>query len=122
VVSNVRPFSALDCAKFSKWLAVRPGVEITARDRASCYAQGVAAGAPGAQQVADRWHLLHNVREALIRVAHRGPYCHKSGNSARPARGCEKHDPAATPLSITNPGTFSGSPCPALRAGSGTAP
>ena len=55
----------------AEWLAVRPGIQIITRDRAGCYAQGAAAGAPGAQQVADRWHLLHNVREALIRLLDR---------------------------------------------------
>jgi transposase len=55
----------------AEWLADRPEVEIISRDRAGCYAQGATTGAPGAQQVADRWHLLHNVREALIRLLDR---------------------------------------------------
>jgi transposase len=55
----------------SDWLSTRPGVEVISRDRAGCYAHGATAGAPGAQQVADRWHLLHNVREALIRLLDR---------------------------------------------------
>ena len=31
------------------------------------------AGAPNATQVADRWHLLSNLREALVRIANRYP-------------------------------------------------
>jgi len=33
--------------------------------REPLYAEGAAAGAPEAVQVADRWHLLKNLREAL---------------------------------------------------------
>lgn len=56
---------------FRDWLTQHPAVEVISRDRAECYAHGALAGAPQATQVADRWHLLQNLREALKKLAER---------------------------------------------------
>jgi transposase len=56
---------------FASWLKAHPGVEIISRDRGEEYIKGARQGAPQAVQVADRWHLLVNVREALTRVVDR---------------------------------------------------
>ncbi len=49
------------------WLRQRPGIEVVARDRSTEYARAATVGAPKAVQVADRWHLLANVRDMLER-------------------------------------------------------
>lgn len=54
-----------EAATLETWLKAHTGVEIISRDRGGPYAEGARAGAPDAQQVADRFHLLVNLSEAL---------------------------------------------------------
>src|SRR5437868_10820283 len=60
-----------------RWLAAHPEVEIVSRDRGGTYIDGATGGAPQATQVADRWHILSNlgdaVEEFLIRAQIRLP-------------------------------------------------
>jgi transposase len=53
---------------FAAWLKEHPSVELISRDRGTTFADGATRGAPQALQIADRWHILHNVGEALEKV------------------------------------------------------
>ena len=52
----------------AQWLQDHPGVDVISRDRSIDDAEGSSRGAPDALQVADRFHLLQNVREMLQRL------------------------------------------------------
>ena len=60
-----------EAATLAAWLKAHSGVEVVSRDRSPTYAAAINEGAPGAVQVADRFHLLMNVREALEKVVKR---------------------------------------------------
>ncbi len=54
--------------ELAQWLALHPEIEIVSRDRGGEYAKGAASGAPQATQIADRWHLLCNASNALLKT------------------------------------------------------
>lgn len=56
---------------FATWLSDHPETAIISRDRGGAYAEGARQGAPQAQQVADRFHLLKNLTEVVESVLRR---------------------------------------------------
>jgi transposase len=100
-VETRRPVDILDersSESFAVWLAAHPGAEFICRDRAGCYADGGARGAPDAVQVADRWHLWHNLGEAVERAVSRHRE-HLPAAVAAPAAACA----AAVPQTAAAP-------------------
>lgn len=91
-----------DAATVKAWLAAHPGVELVSRDRASSYSQAATEAAPQAQQVADRWHLLKNAREAIERLLERQlPIITEALKPSDPDAGegvaSPDHEPSPTP-------------------------
>ena len=62
-----------EAASVVRWLRAHRGVKIISRDRAGTYAEAATRGAPRAKQVADRYHILGNLRDALKGTLARKP-------------------------------------------------
>jgi len=125
ILVNLETHAVLDllegreAAPLAAWLRGHPEVEVVSRDRASAYAAGIRDGAPQAVQVADRFHLLKNLTEAVERFLTRR---HAALRQAAPAGGPPPLPPPAGPpaagdalgLGAAPPGV--GRASPALRA------
>ena len=52
-------------ATLTAWLLTHPEIDVISRDRGGAYAAAAKKGAPQAQQIADKFHLVKNLREGL---------------------------------------------------------
>jgi transposase len=79
-----------DGTALEAWLKEHPEIEVISRDRWALYAQAASHGAPQAKQVADRWHLLKNLREAVERLLERRS--RQIRQSLKPLIGCTEKE------------------------------
>jgi transposase len=77
---------------FHAWLEQHPGIAVIARDRSGAYPEAASLGAPDAQQVADRFHLLLNLSAAVERA-----FEERSQQLLLPQRLNQKHRPTPAP-------------------------
>lgn len=69
-LENHRPIDLLPdrtSETVAEWLKQHPEIEVISRDRANAYIDAANKGAPQATQVADRFHLLQNLTDAVTR-------------------------------------------------------
>lgn len=85
---------------FATWLRAHPGVRLISRERGGAYADGARQGAPEAVQVADRFHLMMNMTEAVARFLGRK---HRSLRQATEAVAAQSAVTAVAPVEIVAP-------------------
>jgi len=89
-----------EAATLAAWLKAHPSIQIITRDRSAKYAEGAREGAPHAVQVADRWHLLKNLREAVQRFLTRQHTCLEQATASETQGQLLEHTTTAGPVAM----------------------
>ena len=88
-------------ATLEAWLRTHPEVEVVSRDRGGEYAAAASKGAPQAQQVADKFHILKNLRDRLKELMARKqkvlPEVEESSSDGIPLRARGQRQGSAQP-------------------------
>jgi transposase len=96
-----------EAATVARWLRAHRGVKLISRDRAGAYAEGAKRGAPRARQIADRYHVLVNLRDTLKDTLARHqsalPVLEGDGRKARVASQPTAELPEVSPIPIETP-------------------
>jgi transposase len=79
-------------ASTAAWLASHPEIRIVARDRDGLYGDAARQGAPQAQQIADRFHLIQNLRLVIERQLSRLEQPIRSGKADAAGREMKDDD------------------------------
>ena len=83
------------------WLREHPGTHIISRDRASAYADAARRAAPKAVQIANRWHLLNDLSDALRTALE--PHRRVMTQAARASQDVDLREPLTTDQVMATP-------------------
>jgi transposase len=86
------------------WLRTHPGVTMICRDRGGSYAEGANRALPGIPQIADRWHLLHNLSGHVQNAVARHRRCLQAAEQPPPV---EPRSDRSAPPSLREANTTS---------------
>src|SRR6266699_4791375 len=96
------------------WLSTHPEIQVVSRDRASAFADAVSQVLPHATQVADRYHLIQNLREHLQQFLDRKrtwlPFVEDTAVKGSPPSAKEPADSPADPTPDLLPAEQQGIP------------